>query len=117
MFEALVADPAAAGVDPKLLPIFAYAKKLTLAPSTVTAADAAKVYEAGWGEEALFTAISVTALFNLMNRLVEGTGITANPMMREASRERIAGNLDNPTPYADFAKGVLALHEERYGSR
>lgn len=115
MFEQLVADPAAAGVDAKLLPIFAYAKKLTQAPSTVTAADAQAVYDAGWGEEALFTAISVTALFNLMNRLVEGTGITANPMMRQASRERIAGDVDSPTPYAHFAQLVLAVNRERYG--
>jgi uncharacterized peroxidase-related enzyme len=115
MFEQLVADPASAGVNPKLLPILAYAKKLTLAPSTVTEGDAAAVYDAGWGEEALFTAVSVTALFNLMNRLVEGTGITANPMLRKASKDRIERDLDNPTPYGDFAHTIQAEHEKRYG--
>lgn len=114
MFEQLIADPAAAGVAPKLLPILAYAKKLTLTPSMITQADAERVYEAGWGEEALFTAISVTALFNLMNRLVEGTGITANPMASQASKGNSMGDLDNPHPYADFAKRVLAENQKRY---
>ena len=58
----------------------------------------------------------ITALFNLMNRLIEGTGITANPMARAASRERAAGNLANPAPYAQFGAMVERLHEERYGA-
>ena len=117
LFETLAADPAAAGVEEKLLPLFAYAKKLTLMPSTVTAGDAQAVYAAGWGEEALFTAVSVTALFNLMNRLVEGTGITANPLLRQASKERIGRDLGNPRPYADFADAVLRTHAERHGAK
>jgi uncharacterized protein YciW len=116
-FEQLVTDPQKAGISKRLLPILAYAKKLTLAPSTVTEADAKLVYDAGWGEEALFTAISVAALFNLMNRLVEGTGITANEMMRQASKERISKDLANPHPYADFARAVQAEHDKRYGQR
>jgi uncharacterized protein YciW len=115
MFEQLVADPAKAGVEEKLLPILAYAKKLTQAPATVTEGDAAKVYEAGWGEEALFTATSVTALFNLMNRLVEGTGITANPMLQQARQERIDEGVSSATPYADFARMIEAVHAKRYG--
>jgi len=110
-FEKLIADPAAAGIEEKLLPLLAYAKKLTLAPASVTDQDAAAVYAAGWDEKALFHAISVTGLFNLMNRLVEGTGITANPMMRRASRDRIARNLDNPAPYAEFARMIAAAGE------
>lgn len=106
IFEKLIADPAASGIDDRLLPLLAYARKLTLAPTSVTEADAAAVYAVGWDEKALFHAISVTGLFNLMNRLVEGTGITANPMMREASRARMAKDLDNPEPYAEFAKMI-----------
>lgn len=37
-------------------------------------ADAAAVYDAGWDEQALFDAVSVCALFKLMNRIVEGSG-------------------------------------------
>ena len=111
-FEKLIADPASAGIDEKLLPLLAYVKKLTLSPANVTASDAAAVYAAGWNEQALFHAISVTGIFNLMNRLVEGTGITANVMMRDASRKRIEGDLENATPYADFARTVIARSKE-----
>jgi len=115
LFESLMEDPAKAGVDPKLLPILAYAKKLTQAPSTVTEEDAQKVYDAGWDEEALVTAISVTALFNFMNRLVEGTGMVANTMRRQGGDDSIT-NTENPTPYGDFGRMVAQLHQQRYGS-
>lgn len=64
--------------EPKLKPLLAYAQKLTLTPSRITAADAEAVYAAGWDEQALFDAVSVCALFNLMNRLVDGLGISAD---------------------------------------
>ena len=38
-------------------------------------ADAREVFEAGWDERALHDAISVAALFNFMNRYVEGHGL------------------------------------------
>ncbi len=112
-FERLIADPASAGIDEKLIPLLAYVKKLTLSPAGVTEADAAAVYAAGWDEQALFHAVSVTGIFNLMNRLVEGTGITANTMLRDASRKRIEADLDNPAPYADFARTVVARSKEK----
>ena len=42
----------------------------------MTEDDANAVYNAGWSETALFDAIQVCAVFNLVNRLVEGTGIS-----------------------------------------
>lgn len=110
-FDNLVADPAASGVDERLLPLLAYARKLTLAPSSVTDSDAADVYAAGWSEKALFHTIAVTGIFNLMNRLVEGTGITADPQRRKASRDRMANERDNPRPYAEFAQMVKNASE------
>src|SRR5712691_9741740 len=59
----------------RLKPILRYVRKLTEAPSRMTAADAAAVYDAGWSDEALLHAIAVCAYFNNMNRLVEGAGI------------------------------------------
>lgn len=110
-FDNLVTDPAAAGIDEKLLPLLAYARKLTLAPTSVTDADAAAVYAAGWDEKALFHTIAVTGIFNLMNRLVEGTGITADPLRLNAFRDRMANELDNPRPYAEFAGMVKGVSE------
>ena len=69
------------------------------------------VYAAGWCEKALFHTIAVTGIFNLMNRLVEGTGITADPLRRHASRDRAANELDNLTPYAGFAKTITNASE------
>ena len=110
-FELLVSDPATAGLDERLLPLLAYARKLTLAPASVTDDDAADVYAAGWSEKALFHTIAVTGIFNLMNRLVEGTGITADPLRRNASRDRAANELDNPAPSAGFAKTITNASE------
>ena len=75
VFARLLVDPAAAGVAPALLPVLAFVRKLTETPSRMTDADAAAVYAAGWTEEALFHAIAVCAIFNFMNRIVEGCGV------------------------------------------
>jgi hypothetical protein len=41
-------------------------------------------------ERALFDAISVCALFNFMNRIVDGAGIRHDPMQLEGPSERLA---------------------------
>lgn len=92
--DALIADIASAPVEPKLRPLFAYAKKLTLAPSTLTQADADAVFAAGWDEEALHSLISVTCRFNFMNRLVMAHGLEppeAGAAMENAKRRMQSG--------------------------
>ncbi|WP_417618909.1 carboxymuconolactone decarboxylase family protein [Parasphingorhabdus sp.] len=111
IFDDLIADPAAAGLDEKMLPLLAYARKLTMEPGSVTDADAAAVYAAGWNEKALFHTVSATGLFNMMTRLVAGTGIVANPTAQQSVRDRVAKNLDHPSPYADFAKRIKIAGE------
>lgn len=74
VFDEMQNDLSTANVPDKLKPILAYAAKLTTTPSRVTASDAQTVYDAGWDERALYDAVTVCALFNFMNRLVEGTG-------------------------------------------
>ncbi len=59
----------------RLRPIFAYVRKLTLDPASIEQADADSVFAAGWNDDALYEAISVCALYNFMNRIVEGAGI------------------------------------------
>ena len=68
-----------ADVDERMYPVFVFIKKLTLTPSEVTQEDADRVYAAGWDERALHDAIEVFALFNFMNRYVEGHGLKAMP--------------------------------------
>jgi uncharacterized peroxidase-related enzyme len=72
--EAMLSDLDTAPVDPKLRPLLAYAKKLTLTPAKMTQADADAVFAAGWSERALHDAVLTASLFNFMNRLLEGHG-------------------------------------------
>jgi len=77
LLESLIDDIDVAPVDERLKPILRYARKLTLEPAKMTQADADAVFAAGWDEDALYHAVCVCALFNYMNRLVEGMGIKA----------------------------------------
>lgn len=75
----LLANVRTAGIDTKMVPILDYVRKLTLAPTTMTQADADAVYAAGWSERALYDAIQICCLYNFMNRFVEGIGLTPIP--------------------------------------
>lgn len=77
--EALLADVDSAPVDPKMRPLLAYAKKLTVTPTRMTQADADAVFAAGWSERALHDAVLTVCLFNFMNRLLEGHGCKGAP--------------------------------------
>jgi uncharacterized peroxidase-related enzyme len=59
----------------KMKPVLLYAQKLARQPDSLTQTDADAVMAAGWDETALYHTVAVTALFNFMNRLVEGLGI------------------------------------------
>lgn len=75
MIHAMVADlDSVQGLD-KLKPILRYVKKMNFLPSKIVQADAQAVFDAGWTEEALYEAIQVCALFNMMNRIIEGAGV------------------------------------------
>jgi uncharacterized peroxidase-related enzyme len=75
LVKALLADLETAPLEAKMKPLLHYARKLTLSPARVSEADAAAVYDAGWGDDALYSTVLVTALFNFYNRLVEGVGL------------------------------------------
>jgi len=90
VLEAALADLDSAPVDERLKPVLAYAGKLTRSPSRMTEADAEAVFAAGWDESALHTAVLVCALFNFMNRMVEGLGIRADESYALTSGARLA---------------------------
>ena len=62
-------------VDPRMRPVLAFTRKVTLSPATITTADTDAVFAAGWNDRALHDAVAICALLNLMNRLVNGLGI------------------------------------------
>jgi uncharacterized peroxidase-related enzyme len=101
LFDGLMADLETSAINDRLKPILAYAGKLTKTPAMMTKADAEKVYAAGWDEQALFDAVSICALFNLMNRIVEGSGIKSDPLKSsqaelDARLARMGGATDDP---------------------
>lgn len=85
----LIEDIDQAPIDGKMKPILRYVRKLTLSPSGMTQADADAVFTAGWNDQALHDAVSTCALFNFMNRLVEGHGIKAGPEYFSLAAKRL----------------------------
>ncbi len=81
-------DTAPAG--DRMKPLLRYVSKLTLTPAKITLGDAGAVLAAGWPDRALHDAVAVCGLFSLMNRLVEGLGITAGENYFASSARRLA---------------------------
>jgi len=79
----------AAGLDARLRPLFALARKATEAAYKVTDADFEAVYAAGWDDDAIRDAVTVACLFNFMNRLVSTLGIEAEESYLAAAGPRI----------------------------
>ena len=79
LLQALLTDFDNAAVDPKLKPILAYARVLTLTPAKATQRHVDAVFAAGWTERDLHDAVLTVCLFNFMNRLLEGHGVKGSP--------------------------------------
>jgi uncharacterized peroxidase-related enzyme len=116
VIDALVQDPATAPVDDALRPVLAYVAKLNALPSRLTQADAQAVYDAGWDERALYEAVQVCALFNMMNRIVEGTGINFDYASAEAPHPAQGSRpADQARSYGDFGAQIAALSGDTKG--
>ncbi len=87
---ALIEEIDTAAVPARMKPVLSYAQRLTRAPDSVTQGDAEAVLAEGWNETALYHTVAVTALFNYMNRLVEGLGIELDPAYVEPASKRLA---------------------------
>jgi uncharacterized peroxidase-related enzyme len=109
VLAALLDDIEHAAVDTRLKPILRYVRKLTEAPSRMTEADAAAVYEAGWNDEALLRAIAVCAYFNNMNRLVDGAGIVGTPEGYSMAAQRLIAH--------GYSKGVARRRRPAIGRK
>lgn len=75
------------GVAQRMRPVLSFARKLTVDPPGTAMTDAQAVYDAGFSEAGLFDIISVTALYNFMNRILEGAGIKEHVRVMEMSDE------------------------------
>ncbi len=87
MLDQLLADIDGAKIDEKLKPLLKYLRKVNDAPASAAQADVDAVLAAGWDETAVVQALAVCALFNFMNRWIDGLGIeTDNETARKAGR-------------------------------
>lgn len=89
--QKLVADFDAAPVSAKLRPLLALVKKLAVAPTTVSQADADAVFAAGWDEAAYHSAVACTARMTFMSKIIHGHGfIPMSPERAKANAEHRA---------------------------
>ncbi len=73
--EALLADLDTAPVADDLRALLGYVRVLNTLPSRIKQSDIDAVLNAGWSEDALFEAVQICGLFNMMNRIIEGSGV------------------------------------------
>jgi alkylhydroperoxidase family enzyme len=73
-------------VRPEIAATFVFLEKLTLRPDELVTADADAVREAGVSDEALRTAATVCALFNMIVRLADSFGWEVPPWERLQQR-------------------------------
>ena len=104
VIDALIEDVETAPVEEKLKPILKYVAKLKDLPPRLTPADAEAVYAAGWSERALFHAIEVAAIFNYMNRIIEGTGVAFDYRTTPVSEEELKAR--RTRTYSDFGRMI-----------
>lgn len=112
IIRSAIADPEMPLVPTHMLPILRFIEKLTRAPSSVRPADREAIFAAGWTEEALHYAVLTCALFNFMNRLVDGLGISTSPEIQARQRARHDRAPDDPVnlhAYQDYGRNLGLL--------
>jgi uncharacterized peroxidase-related enzyme len=92
LIESLLTDLEAAPVEPRLRPMLAYVRKLTLEPSRMVGTDAQAVLDAGWAERDLHDAVLTACLFNFMNRLLEGHGVKGSTALYAERGQALASD-------------------------
>ena len=73
--DGMFINPENPEVDPRIRPVLILARKVTLAPAKITSADTDAIFAAGWNDRALHDGVAICALFNLLNRFVNGLGV------------------------------------------
>jgi uncharacterized peroxidase-related enzyme len=90
LLENLLADLKTASVDARLQALLVYARKLTQTPSRMVPADAQAVFDAGCTPEELRDTVTICALFNFYNRLIEGHGLKGHADLFTRNGARLA---------------------------
>lgn len=72
-------------LDDKHKALLRFVDKVNCESSRITTGDMQPLYAAGWGDEAIYFAITVCALFNFYNRWIDAAGVHA--LSEEAHRQ------------------------------
>jgi uncharacterized peroxidase-related enzyme len=90
LVQQLLANPQMEDVDPRMRPVLAFVRKLTVSPGKITGTDVDEILSAGWNDRALHDAAAICPLFNLMNRLMNGLGVEASQEYMKIAARRLA---------------------------
>ena len=75
LLEDMLDDLGGSAVDPALLPVLRFARKLTESPSRMVQADVDAIFDAGWDEDCFHFTVMICGLFNFYNRIMDGYGV------------------------------------------
>ncbi len=70
-----------------------FVRKVNHQAPSITAEDMQPLRQVGWTDEAIYSAVSVCALFNFYNRWIDATGV--HPMSDAAHRKFAKGTANN----------------------
>ncbi|MBK7595313.1 MAG: peroxidase-related enzyme [Gemmatimonadetes bacterium] len=115
--DALLQDEECIDVAPRLRPVLAHVRTLTLTPARTDHAAVSGILAAGWPPETIMEVAMVVALFSFMNRIVLGMGVSPfaeryHERLEGVRRLPIARRLDanvrdvGSTPYRDYGRSL-----------
>lgn len=73
----MLRDLESSGLDAKHKALFRFVEKVNHDSPRISASDMQPLYAEGWDDEAIYLAITVTALFNFYNRWIDSSGVHA----------------------------------------
>ena len=92
LLKSLLENVDSSSVDDKMKPVLRYVKKLTESPAKMIQADVDAIFVAGWDENSFHFAVMICALFNMMNRIMDGYGIKNTAEFRQSRGLALAEN-------------------------
>ena len=88
VIQALVTENFDDCIDDRDAALFRFIRKVNSNSSRITSKDVESLVQLGWSEEAIFSAVSICALFNQINRVVNSTGCkNSNPLKEIVGRK------------------------------
>lgn len=89
----MLKDLESSALDERHKALFRFVDRVNHDSPQITPADMQPLHEAGWDDEAIYSAITVCALFNFYNRWIDASGVHAlSDEAHRAGGQRMALN-------------------------